>query len=130
MKKLLLAVSAALSLAYAALVGGPMDGTVWEVKVKSEALFSLSRRDTMVFQNGRLSVAGFLSSGFTPAVYRSESARGHADQVWNAALTHVEKGIVTWSGLVRGDMIEGVAVWWTKDGKPRHFSFRGVRKTA
>lgn len=130
MNRILLAASAALSLGYAALFGGPMDGTAWEVRVKSDSLFAISHRDTLTFQKGKLGSANWLSSGFSPAVYRVQSGPGDIDAVWNASLSHPEKGIMSWQGLVRGDRIEGVAVLWTPEGRPKRFTFQGRRKAA
>ncbi|OGR89830.1 MAG: hypothetical protein A3J74_04995 [Elusimicrobia bacterium RIFCSPHIGHO2_02_FULL_57_9] len=129
-KKIFLAVIAAASLAYAKFFGGPMDGTSWDVKVSPESLFSFSQRGTLVFENGMLSLSGRLASGFTPALYLSKDGRGLADQAWNASLSSAQDGIINWQGFVRGDRIEGIAVWWTKNGKPKRFSFKGRRKTA
>lgn len=128
MRRLLFAVAAGLGILYAALFGGPMDGTSWEVKIKPDSLLSFSHRDTLVFQRGRMSAAGFLSEGFSPAVYSARAAEGGLSTVWNAALTHAQDGIVSWNGLVRGDRIEGIAVWWTKGGGLKRFTFKGVRK--
>jgi hypothetical protein len=129
MKKLLFGAAALIGLAYASLVGGPMDGSTWEVKIKPDSLFSLSHRELLVFQKGRLSVAGSLAAGFPPALYNARQVDG-ADEAWSAALSQTEGGIVTWSGLVRGDTIEGMVVWWAKNSKPRRFTFKGARKTA
>lgn len=128
MRKLLLALSTALSLAYARLFGGPMDGTAWEVKVHPDSLFAFSRRGTLIFEQGRLTAITTLAEGFSPAVYHAQSGGGEIESVWNASLTHVEKGVMTWHGLVRGDKIEGVAVWWLKNGQSRRFTFTGSRR--
>jgi hypothetical protein len=129
MKKLLFALTTALGLAYAKLVGGPMDGSEWDVKIKPDALFSFSHSDRLVFTHGRLAVLGDLPTDFPPATYSAESLDSEtADTVWHAALAEPERGVVTWHGLVRGDMIEGVAVWWTREGKAKRFTFRGTRR--
>lgn len=129
MRKLLLALFTALGLAYARVFGGPMDGTAWEVKVRPDSLFAFSRRGTLVFEKGRLTAATTIAEGFTPAVYNAQEGDGDFESVWNASLTHVEKGVMTWHGLVRGDKIQGIAVWWVKNGKPRRFTFSGSRRT-
>lgn len=107
-----------------------MDGTSWDVKVSPDSLFSFSQHGTLVFENGMLNVTGRLASGFTPALYLAQDGQGLADRVWNASLANAEQGIMNWQGLVRGDHIEGIAVWWTKNGKLKRFSFTGRRKTA
>ena len=118
------------SLAYASLVGGPMDGTSWAVKVKPDTIFSLSHRGTLIFKKGRLSADGYIASGFSPAIYSAQPVQGDLDTVWSASLSDARNGVVSWNGFVRGDRIEGVAIWWTKDGKPKRFTFKGARKYA
>lgn len=130
MRKLLLAAVAALSIGYARLFGGPMDDTAWEVKIKGDSLFAFSHPDTLIFRRGRLSMAGFIASGFEPAVYSAQSVAGDSETIWNASLEHPDRGVVSLQGLVRGDQVEGVAVWWTRDGKLKKFTFRGSRKLA
>ncbi len=129
MKKILFALTAALSLAYAKLVGGPMDGTQWDIKIKPDSIFSFSHHDTLVFTRGQMSVLGEVPAELPSAVYSAESLDSDAaDTVWHAALTQGERGVVTWHGLVRGDQMEGVAVWWTRDGKAKRFTFHGSRR--
>ena len=130
MKKLLFAAVAALGLAYGRLFGGPMDDTAWDVKIKADSLFAFSKSDTLVFRRGRLSMAGFIASGFSPASYNAQKVDGDSETVWNASLEHPERGVVSLQGLVRGDQVEGVAVWWTPDGKLKKFTFHGSRKGA
>jgi hypothetical protein len=127
-KKILFAVGTLVSLAYASLVGGPLDGTSWDVKVRPSSFFSFSRRGTLNFEKGKLSAAGAISSGFSPSLYSARPADGSLETVWNASLSDAEKGIISWSGLVHGNRIEGIAVWWTRTGKPRHYTFRGTRR--
>ncbi|MBI4377177.1 MAG: hypothetical protein HY549_12105 [Elusimicrobia bacterium] len=113
------------------LLSGPMDGTAWEVRVRPDSFFSLSQRETLVFDNGRLSVLGYLALGFTPALYIATNAEGAGgDHVFSASLAHVEQGIISWHGLVRGDEIEGVALWWSKNGRLKKLTFKGRRKEA
>ena len=129
MTKLLLAAVTALRMAWAILVGGGMDGTAWEVKVSRDSFFSIPRRETLVFEQGRMKIEGKVPAGFEPCAYKAESAAG-ADAVWNASSTSDEGGTVSWQGLVRGDRIEGVAIWWTKAGRQKRYVFTGSRKNA
>ena len=130
MKRLLLAAAAAAALAYARLVGGPMDGTVWDVKVKPDSWLAFSRRHTLLFSQGQLSAAGSIAEGFPPAVYRAEAANEDGGTLWTAALINPVKGLLSWQGLIRGDSIEGITILWPKDGKPQRFLFKGTRKPA
>lgn len=128
MMKILLAAVTALRLAWASLAGGGMDGTAWDVKVSRDSVFSIPRHETIVFEQGRMKVDGKLPP-FQSCLYKADSAVD-ADAVWNASATSEESGTVSWQGLVRGDRIEGVAVWWTKDGRQKRYVFKGSRKNA
>lgn len=114
---------------YNRVVGGPMDGTRWDVKVKPDSFFSFSKEDTLVFDKGRLSVVGDHSETFGSADYSAETLNMSGDDaVWHASLGDSEGGVMAWHGLVRGDTIEGVAVQWPREGKPRRFTFKGSRR--
>ncbi len=129
MRRLLFAFFALSALVSARLFGGPMDGTVWDVKVKPDSFFAMSHRGTLMFARGRLSVATAASPDFQPGYYTAQSVDGTtADAVWNASLKEPDQGVMNWHGLVRGDRIEGFAVWWTRSGKARRFSFTGSRR--
>jgi hypothetical protein len=106
-----------------------MDGAAWEVRVRPETLVAFSHSDILVFDQGRMTVAGFLASGFSSAAYSAQAVDG-PDVVFDAVLIHSEKGAMNWQGFVRGDKIEGVAVLREKDGTTQRFLFKGSRKTA
>jgi hypothetical protein len=128
MKRAMLAVTAAVSLAWSRMFGGAMDGMAYDVKIKADSFFSFAHQDTLIFRDGRLTMAGFIASGFEPASYTTQTLDDA--EVWNASLTHPEKGVLSVQGLTRGDEIDGVAVLWTRDGKLKKFTFHGSRKTA
>lgn len=129
MRELLFSLTAALRLAYATLIGGPMDGTSWEVKVKPESVFSFSHRDTLSFERGRLRVTGYLADGFSPSLYTSQNGEGDAERVFSASLNGDQDRILSWQGLISGERIKGFVVLWAKDGKFRRFTFKGSLKT-
>jgi hypothetical protein len=130
LRTILFAATAALGLAWTHFVGGPMDGTRWDVKIKSESLFSFAHRDTLVFEKGRVSVVGGAPQPFEAAVYSAETLDLAGEQrVWNASLGDEQRGVMTWHGMVRGDTIEGVAVLWPREGgKPKRFTFKGTKR--
>jgi hypothetical protein len=129
MSSMLLTAAAALRMAWASLWGGTMDGTSWEVKVKADSFFSFPHHEVLVFEKGRLNVRGNAPPGFESGSYRTEPAVD-ADEVWSASFTSDDAGTVSWQGLVRGDRIEGVAIWWPKDGGEKRYVFSGSRKNA
>lgn len=106
-----------------------MDGSAWEVKLRADTLFASSSRETLLFEKGRFTAAAHAGSGFSASEYSAQSFDGDVDMIWNASLPHAERGVMTWHGLVRGDEIEGIAVLWRKDAKPKRFTFHGTRKS-
>ena len=69
------AIFTAVNFVYAALFGGPIDGSAWDVKVKQDGFFHWgSKRETLVFHNGKLVVAGAVSLGYPP--HSLSGARG------------------------------------------------------
>jgi len=128
--RLLFAFFALAALVSARLFGGPMDGTIWDVKIKPESIFSLSHRGSLVFTRGKLDVQAPISDGFEPGYYSAQPVDGTtADAVWSASLKKPEDGVMSWHGLVRGDRVEGFAVWWTKSGRAKRYSFQGSRRS-
>ena len=96
----------------------------------SDSFFSFSRRDTLVFQEGRLTVVGFVPAGFSPGAYSVQSGQDPKDTLWNAALYNDGKGRIEWEGRIKGDRMDGTAVWHEKDGTIKRFRFKGTRKSA
>lgn len=128
MSRLAFAVFALVALVCARLFGGPMDGTRWDVKIAPDSVFSFSRKGTLVFHRGHLSVLAPMSSDLSPGFYSAQAVDGTtADAVWNASMTGQGGDVVSWHGLVRGDRIEGFAVRWSKSGRSRRFTFKGSR---
>lgn len=118
---------AAVNLVHAFLFGGPIDGTAWDVKVKQDGWFHWgTERDTLVFHNGKLVVAGAVGKGYSPVLYESRDA----DQgtVFEAVLDDPAKEIVEWSGVVEGEKISGVVVVRARDGKTVRYAFSGAKK--
>ena len=66
------ALFAAVNFVYAALFGGPIDGSAWDVKVKQDGFFHWgSKKETLVFHGGKLVVAGAVSQGYAPTLYEA-----------------------------------------------------------
>lgn len=129
MKKLLLVLLLALAIAYHRLARPPvMDGSAWDVRIKPDFFFSFSRKDTLFFQDGILTAAGYVSKGFLPATYVASSLGGAEPTEWEASLPHHQGGVLEWHGRVRGDRIDGTVLWRRTDGRVRRFTFRGSRR--
>jgi len=61
----------AVNLVYAAMFGGPIDGTAWDVRVKQTGFFHwTSSRDTLVFRDGKGLIAGEVARGLRARAVR------------------------------------------------------------
>ncbi len=129
MKKVLLGFAALVSIAYARLFGGPMDGTAWDVKLKPDTFFARSKNDTLIFQNGKMTMAGFLNSGFSAASYTTQEGSGGEQTLWSASLKGADNGLISLTGLTQGERIEGMALWMTQAGRSKIYTFQGKRKS-
>ena len=120
-------VLAAVNFVYAAVFGGPIDGTAWDVKVKQDGFFHWgSRRETLVFHGGKLVVAGAVDEGYSPTLYE---ARGtESGTAFAAVLAGEGRDAVEWSGRVDGDRIAGVVIVRAVGGKIVRYAFSGERK--
>ncbi|MBI5244904.1 MAG: hypothetical protein HY922_14655 [Elusimicrobia bacterium] len=129
MRTLFLAALVAAALAYAYRSGKNLDGTAWDVKLKPDSFFAFSRKDTLVFEDGLLTVAGYAKKGFAPAAYGSESAGAEGGKAWQASMDLQGGGTSQWQGVARGDRIEGTVLWQETDGRTKRYTFKGRRKT-
>lgn len=122
------AIFAAVNFVHAAIFGGPIDGTAWDVKVKQDGFFHWgTKKETLVFHGGKLVVAGAVSQGYSPSLYE---ARGTESGTAFAAVLagEADRGAIEWSGRVDGDRIAGVVVVRASDGKVVRYAFTGARK--
>lgn len=121
---------AAINFVYAAVFGGPMDGTAWDVRVKEEGLFRWrSREDTMVFTRGRLVVAGEVAGGLPAPLYEAAAAAGEAT-AFAAVLEHPLRGRFEWIGKAEGGRIGGHINVRLPDGRVKRLKFWGSKKGA
>jgi hypothetical protein len=128
MKSLVKIFFAAVNLLYAAMFGGPIDGTAWDVKVKKEGFFHwISTRDTLVFHDGRAVVAGEVARGYTSAIY--DAKEDSTGTVFSIVLAGDDRDPVEWSGRVEGGRINGVVIVRARDGHVARYVFTGERKT-
>lgn len=121
------AIFTAVNFVYAAIFGGPIDGSSWDVKVKEKGFFHWgSRKETLVFHGGKLVVAGAVSQGYSPALYQAhEEENGTA---FAAILDEPSRDAIEWSGRVDGDRIAGVVIVRERDGRVVRYAFSGERK--
>lgn len=119
---------AAVNLVYAAVFGGPIDGTVWDVKVRQEGFFHwTSHTETLVFRRGKAAVASELAQGSTPTVYDSKG--DDAGTAFTLTFAGAGRDPSEWSGRVEGARINGSVVVRGRDGRTTRYVFHGERKT-
>ena len=123
------ALFAAVNFVYAAIFGGPIDGTSWDVKVKQDGFFHWgSKKETLVFHGGRLVVAGAVSRGYSPTFYSAhDEDNGTA---FAAILNDPSRDAVEWTGRVDGDRIAGVVIVRERDGRVVRYAFTGEKKSS
>lgn len=127
MSQLTGALFAAVNFVYAAIFGGPIDGTAWDVKVKQDGFFHWgSKPETLVFLHGKLVVAGAVSQGYAPTLYQARDEENGT--AFAAILDEPSREAVEWSGRVDGDRIAGVVIVRARDGRVVRYAFSGARK--
>ena len=121
------ALFAAVNFVYAAIFGGPIDGSSWDVKVKQDGFFHWgSKKETLVFHNGRLVVACAVSQGYSPTLYQARDEENGT--IFAAVLNDPSREAIEWSGRVDGDRIAGVVIVRARDGRVVRYAFTGARK--
>jgi hypothetical protein len=129
MKALASALFAAVNFVYAAIFGGPIDGSSWDVKVKRDGFFQWgSRKETLVFHGGKLVVAGAVSQGYAPTLYQARDEENGT--VFAAVLNDPSREAIEWTGKVDGDRIAGVVIVRARDGRVVRYAFAGSRKAS
>ena len=123
------AIFTAVNFVYAAIFGGPIDGSAWDVKVKQDGFFHWgSKRETLVFHNGKLVVAGAVSQGYSPTLYQARDEENGT--IFAAVLNDPSREAIEWTGRVDGDRIAGVVIVRARDGRVVRYAFTGARKTS
>lgn len=121
------ALFAAVNVVYAAIFGGPIDGSAWDVKVKQDGFFHWgSKKETLVFIGGKLMVAGAVSQGYSPSLYQARDEENGT--AFAAILNDPSREAIEWTGRVFGDRIAGVVIVRARDGRVVRYAFSGERK--
>jgi hypothetical protein len=127
MRLLLAAALLLLFLAFRSL-GGPLDGTAWEIRMRKESIFAFPRKDLLRFDRGRFISAGFFSDGFEPGGYSTRESGDGREAFWDARLDSDDGRSADWSGTVAGDKIEGRLTVRGSDQDEKGYSFKGRRR--
>ena len=107
-------------------IGGPMDDTVWDVRVKPDSWFSFSHKDTLVFDSGHMTAVGYMAAGFPSGAYSASGKKGQCS--WQASFQRSNSDIVEWMGRVQDNRIEGDIMQRESSGRVRQLHFKGTRK--
>ncbi|MBI4370932.1 MAG: hypothetical protein HY552_01405 [Elusimicrobia bacterium] len=114
---------------YASLFGGPIDGTAWDVKLRKPGFFQwTSKRDTLIFQDGRATAAAAAQEGYSSALY--EAADRDGGTAFRLVFDAQDRAPAEWSGRIEGRRISGVVIVRGQDGKSVRYVFTGKRKAA
>ncbi|MBI4422329.1 MAG: hypothetical protein HY554_01300 [Elusimicrobia bacterium] len=124
---LLLALLGAGGYLYHARPAGPMDGSVWDVRVRKPSFFAIGRKDTLLFEQGRVTAANSLASGFPSVRYAARPA-GEA-LLWTATSVADTGEAMSWQGSARGDQVEGTVLVTGPDGRATRLNFTGSRRS-
>jgi hypothetical protein len=117
----------AMNMLYAAVFGGPIDGTSWDVKVRQQGFFHwTTQTDTLVFHRGKAVIAGAIAKGYAPTLY--EASRDESGTAFSVHLEQEGHDPIDWSGRVKNDRIAGVMIVRGRDGRVSRYVFSGGRK--
>jgi hypothetical protein len=104
---------------------GPLDGKTFpgEMMEKGKAK---GDQDTFVFKDGKFRSTACDAYGFTETAYAG--AVSDVATTFEAVATSPKEGTMKWKGTVKGDSVEGTAVW-TKNGQADViYTFKGALK--
>ena len=104
---------------------GPLDGKSF-VGAMTEKGKTKGDPDTFIFKDGKFRSTACDVYGFTETSYTT--AVSDAGTTFEAVSTSPKEGTMKWKGTVKGDSVEGTAVW-TKNGQADAiYTFKGTLK--
>ncbi len=124
----------AIALALAVLLGwpaatgaqsGPLDGKTFSGTMTEKGK-TKGDVDTFLFKDGKFRSSACDTYGFAEAAY-SAATKGGATS-FEATTQSPREGTMKWTGTVRGDRIEGTAVWMKKGQADMSYTFQGALK--
>ena len=104
---------------------GALDGKVF-VGTMAEKGKTKADKDTFLFNQGKFRSIACDTYGFTETSYTA--AVGGGATTFEAESTSPKEGTMKWKGTVKGDAIEGTAVWMKKGQADMHYIFKGTLK--
>ncbi len=109
----------------AAAAGGPLDGKSF-VGVTTARGKAKGDRDTFVFKDGKFRSTMCDAYGFTETPYTA--AVSDVSTTFEAEATSPSEGTMKWKGAVKGDTVEGTAVWTKRGQTDTVYTFKGTLK--
>jgi hypothetical protein len=121
----------------------PADAAIWQEAMGKDGLGFLDGRafacqmsdggaetteETIEFHGGRFHSVGCDEHGFTTGTYASTRLRDTTS--FQAVTTSKTEGRIDWRGMVRGNAIEGSAIWSKPGASPINYTFRGTEQPA
>ncbi len=103
----------------------PLDGATY-VGTMTEKGKTKADPDQLVFKDGRFRSTVCDAYGFTETPYTAAVSDG--DTRFEAVATSPKEGTMTWKGTVKGDTVEGTAVWSKKGQADALYTFKGKMK--
>jgi hypothetical protein len=104
-----------------------LDGTTWNVKVTPDQAAAQEGEkafdDTLVFENGQVTMTECVKHGFTPSAY----SPGQGPSTFKAEQMSQDAGKTEWTGATTGENIQGIMTWTKKDGKILKYNFQGQK---
>ena len=111
---------------------GDLDGTSWSVQMtpssRSARAGESPHSEKVIFASGNMVGSQWVLRGFVSQPYSGES-QGKKAMAFNSEQNSATgQGRAKWSGIVKGERIEGTLLWIKPDGKVRVFNFAGKKE--
>ncbi len=104
---------------------GLLDGKTF-VGQMTEKGKAKGEKDEFVFKDGKFRSTGCDPYGFTETPYTVSQSDVSAN--FEAESHSPKEGTMKWKGTVKGDTIEGTAVWMKKGQADMHYTIKGTLK--
>ena len=109
-----------------------INGSQWDVELKSSDKTEKPESDTLTFQNGRFSSQFFTGKGFASTNYTITLPEGSDRAVWETMQTssNSKEGIVFIRGEWQGEAMSGQVTQQLEGGKTKEYYFTTAKRTA
>lgn len=105
---------------------GALDGKSYTIDMTKTG-DAKAEKDDLIFKDGTFRSTGCDTYGFTAVAYQTKAGADGAME-FMATATSAKEGKMEWKGMVKGDAVEGTAVW-TKEGQPaENYTYKGAVK--